>query len=213
MHRRIVLLVALLLAVGLTAGVARAQIDILSGKRLQPRKGQVFGVVDDAPKFTARAEILPAEAEQKPRLSITIDVTPGWHTYSITQAPGGPTQTQIKLDPASGYRLAGPFVATPPPQKHTYPDIWPGVVAEEHSGTVTWWAPIEIAPGTDPCSSRFTAAWWRRRATRTLACRPPRRRSRLRWPNLPHAPDSPAPEHRVPASRAPDRPPAAMREG
>ena len=32
-----------------------------------------------------------------------------WHLYSITQGPGGPIRTQIKVEPAADFRAAGPM--------------------------------------------------------------------------------------------------------
>ncbi len=177
------------------ANPAAAQLnDILSGKRLQPAGGSLLGGEKDGPKFAARADILPAEAGQKPRLAITVEIEPGWHTYSIHQAPGGPLPTKLNLDPSNDYRLAGPFVATPPAQKHSYPDIWPRVTVEEHSGRVTWQAPLDLAPGVElsqlqirgtvsaqtcdadtclpPASQNFTAALARPRTSAPPNSRP-----------------------------------------
>ncbi len=140
---------AVALAVGLSAVAAHAQLDILSGKRLTQPGGRSFVGESDTPKFTLRATILPAAAKTPARLSITADILPDWHIYSITQAPGGPIKTRIRLEPSSEYRLIGEFQASPPPLKHLT-DAWKGLTVEEHSGEVTWQAPIEFARGVDP---------------------------------------------------------------
>ena len=44
---------------------------------------------------TATASILPAADNQPLRLSITAEISDGWHIFSLTQAPGGPKRTRI----------------------------------------------------------------------------------------------------------------------
>ncbi|HEY1784753.1 MAG TPA: thioredoxin family protein [Pirellulales bacterium] len=150
MHRRFVLLAALLLCgvSGLAnwAPRAHAQLESLSSKF----SGGGSADAQDSAKLTLKAVIEPAEGQRPARLVITGQIAPGWHTYSITQAPNGPIRSKIKLPPSSDYRLLGDFTVSPAAEIHEYADIWPGLKVEEHSGKVTWQAPIEFAAGVDP---------------------------------------------------------------
>ncbi|MEM6655259.1 MAG: protein-disulfide reductase DsbD domain-containing protein, partial [Planctomycetota bacterium] len=93
------------------------------------------------------AAIEPGAANAPPRLVLTAKIDPGWHVYSITQPTGGPQRTVIQVEPSDQFRLADEFDATPAYDVHFEEAIWPGVEIQEHSGQVTWSAPIEPAPG------------------------------------------------------------------
>ena len=155
MHRRLILfhplaLVVLLGLGGFLSRPAQAQLDALSGK--------FQGGGGDAAKVTVKAAIEPAAANRPARLVIVAQVAPGWHIYSITQSPGGPIRSKIKLPPSSDYRLLGDFSVDPPAAVHQYNDIWPDLKVEEHSGKVTWQAPIELAAGVDPTKLEIAGA-------------------------------------------------------
>lgn len=81
-------------------------------------------------------------------LSIAADITPGWHTYSITQPKGGPQATNLKVAASPDFKLLGPFQADQQPRINKDP-VFP-VPSEEHEGTVTWSAPLELAAGVKP---------------------------------------------------------------
>src|SRR5262245_23811730 len=53
---------------------------------------------------------------QEGTLYVTAEMAPGWHIYSITQAPGGPLKTKIKLTPSPAYKLTGEFKALEAPK-------------------------------------------------------------------------------------------------
>jgi suppressor for copper-sensitivity B len=143
MHRRFALLTILLwLAVlGLGSWPAHAQLDALTGK--------FQGGGADSAKLSVRAVVEPVPGGRGARLVITGQVAPTWHIYSITQPPGGPIRSKIKIPPSNDYRV-GEFTANPAADVHEYADIWPGLKVEEHVGKVTWTAPIEFAAGVDP---------------------------------------------------------------
>src|SRR5262245_47830199 len=69
-------------------------------------------------------------AERPAVLMITARVAPGWHVYSITQPPGGPQATKIRLTPSTKYRQVGPFRAFPPPKSHI-DQIFGGIEVQE----------------------------------------------------------------------------------
>jgi Disulphide bond corrector protein DsbC len=158
MHRRFVLLAALLLfavsGLGDWAPRAHAQLESLSGKFA----GGGVSANPEGAKLTLKAAIEPAEANRPARLVIVGQIAPSWHIYSISQPPGGPIRSKIKLQESSDYRLLGDFTASPPAEVHEYADIWPGVKIEEHSGKVTWQAPIELSPGVDPAKFEIAGA-------------------------------------------------------
>lgn len=98
--------------------------------------------------MTVRAEFT-APTEQHPGLlRITAEIAEGWHTYSITQASGGPNRTIITVEQGAGFSVKGAFRATPPPAAHPEP-AFNGLIVEEHRGEVTWEAPLEFAEDAD----------------------------------------------------------------
>lgn len=104
----------------------------------------------DEELVTVSASFTADKQSRTGQLSITADIAENWHIYSITQAKGGPVRTQIKLDGSTQYKLAGDFKPSKPPKKHVDEKAYPGLTLEEHAGSVTWMAPIELAAGVDP---------------------------------------------------------------
>src|SRR4051794_34525417 len=62
---------------------------------------------DDEEVVTLTAKVVPASEGKPARLSITAQIAKGFHISSITQPPGGPVRTLIKLDPSEQYKVAG----------------------------------------------------------------------------------------------------------
>jgi len=100
------------------------------------------------------AAIEPGPAGKADALVVTAVLEEGWHLYAITQKPGGPIPTVISIVADSPRPLAGPFVADAEPHRRSGDDVpaWKGLVIEEHSGTVTWRAPL--GPGTGAVRGR-----------------------------------------------------------
>ncbi len=115
-----------------------------AGLRLAPGAKGAASAVTVTGQFTAGRDGKPGQ------LFISAKIEPGWHIYSITQAPGGPRRTRIRLAPSADYRVVGDYSASPAPKKGTQPEAFKDLVVESHEGTVTWTAPIEIASGVDP---------------------------------------------------------------
>jgi thiol:disulfide interchange protein len=101
-------------------------------------------------------------ADGKPgRLFITAAIDAGWHIYSITQPTqdeskgGNPTVSKIKAKLPEGVRLIGPFKALTPPERKS-DDTYGNLPIETHEGTITWYAPLELAAGVDAKKLRIT---------------------------------------------------------
>jgi thiol:disulfide interchange protein DsbD len=108
----------------------------------------VEGIVKVSAQFTA------PEANKPARLFVTANVKSGWHIYSITQPPGGPIATKIKLKTSDAYQV-GEFRPAPPPDKKPEP-AFDNLVVESHHGVVAWYAPLTLAPGVDPAKLEIT---------------------------------------------------------
>jgi thiol:disulfide interchange protein len=135
----------LTLACGIAPATAQTEFPGLStGDNAFGTPGTEGSAVTLHAEFTAAKENLPA------RLFITATIKTGWHIYSITQAPGGPIKTVIKLSPSDQFKLLGDFQAHPQPKVEQEPDAFPGIDVESHTKHVTWYAPIEFAPGVNP---------------------------------------------------------------
>lgn len=108
----------------------------------------------DLVRFTAR--LAPAGDGAPAMIEVTATIAEGYHIYSLTQPEGGPQRTVLRLDDASGVRLAGDWVADPAPKTHVDEEAWIGLTIEEHFDAVTWRAPVTLPPGADPASLSVT---------------------------------------------------------
>ncbi len=137
------------LLTGLTAVAASVWAQIADNQ-----SGGLFGqgpgeeVVLVAAQFTAPADGQPGQ------LFVTATIKPGWHIYSITQPPGGPLATKIKLNDSASFRLLGEFQVSPAPVKKREP-AFDNMIVESHDGRVVWSAPIEFASGVDPAALKI----------------------------------------------------------
>jgi suppressor for copper-sensitivity B len=141
------------------AAAADAQVRI--GGALSGLEGAASAT--DTP-VTISAQFTPATNERPAVLMITADIAPGWHVYSLTQPPGGPTKTKIELAADSPARLLGPFRSFPEPTSRIDQQAWVGLTIEEHADQVTWYAPIEIATSANPATTTIAGS------VRMLAC-------------------------------------------
>ncbi|MCA9125611.1 MAG: thioredoxin family protein [Planctomycetales bacterium] len=100
-----------------------------------------FPTVNAGPKVSYSAEYDLERGGKKGRLRVTAKIGDGFHTYSTTQAAGGPFPTSISTKNTE-IKLTGPFI----PDHEATPardEAWPDLVVEEHHGTVVWTAPFE----------------------------------------------------------------------
>ena len=161
-----VFLLSVAAALGAT-GPALAQIrlgDQLGGPSRSPLAGLEGDSAFEEP-VTLSAQFTAPTAQRPAMLMITADIAPGWHVYSLTQPPGGPIKTKIELAPSPQYHLAGQFRGQPAPTTRVDNEAWVGLTIEEHTDRVTWYAPVELAPGVDPASLTITGQ------VRMLACK------------------------------------------
>lgn len=88
------------------------------------------------------------ENSRKGTLSLTAQIEPGWHVYSVTQQKGGPMASKIKVAESPDFKVLGPFQPDRSPHVKNI-EIYK-VPVEEHEGQVIWSAPIELAQGVKP---------------------------------------------------------------
>lgn len=108
------------------------------------------------------AQFTAPTADKPGRLFVTATIDRGWHIYSITQPTqesGNPTVTKIAAKLPEGVRGIGPFKPSVAPKKQKEPNAYGDLSIETHDGTVTWYAPIEFAPGVDPKNLKIAGAF------------------------------------------------------
>lgn len=142
-HRRVALFVCLLLSS--SGAAARAQFEFPTGLSGLDNASSSYDVTIEA-QFTA------AEGDRPAQLSITARAPEGFHVYAIDQGTlpnngGGPMATAITLSPDAPVRLLGPWQPSAPPRSHVDQEVWTGLELREHSGEVTWTAPVELIAG------------------------------------------------------------------
>ena len=99
--------------------------------QLLPDLGGLNSAAPDANlQVTARVRI--AANSRVGMLEVTATMHESWHVYSITQPPGGPMKTTIKLAPSKDYRLLGSFAPDRAAHVH-FIDVFE-MDAEEHPG-------------------------------------------------------------------------------
>lgn len=108
-------------------------------------------------EVTVTAEFTPAEGDRPALVFVTAKIADGFHLYAVDQGAlpddgGGPLATSITLSSNDQVRLTGNWQPVAPPDTHVDQEIWTGLELREHTGSVTWFAPVEIAAGVDPMS-------------------------------------------------------------
>jgi thiol:disulfide interchange protein len=150
--RSVIAFFMILLGLFAGASTARAQADGLGGFNefgALPGMDNFGGLGNDDP-ISVSASFQMGESSDQGRLSISVTLADQWHIYSLTQQPGGPTKTTLKLAGPDSVELLGPFTADQTP-KSNVSTVWEGVTVEEHSGQFKWTAPIKVA---DPASAK-----------------------------------------------------------
>ncbi|MFO0942771.1 MAG: cytochrome c biogenesis protein CcdA [Pirellulales bacterium] len=104
-----------------------------------------FGGQTGSTLLTASGVIVDAHDDQPPVLVVTGALDPDQWTYSITQQPGGPVQTKIKLDKSEKFSV-GKFKPVDEPKVGPDP-AFDNLMVEKHEGGATWYAPLKLADG------------------------------------------------------------------
>ncbi len=78
----------------------------------------VCALAQDPVHWSASGPATPVSSGQKFTAKVSARIDPGWHIYSITQAPGGPVATEITLLPKQPFHLAGPVIGPLPHSKY-----------------------------------------------------------------------------------------------
>lgn len=123
--------------------------------------------------WSARFDPPVARPGQEPRLLVEARIAPGWHTYSITQPPGGPKPTQIRVEEAPGLEPLGPFRG-PQPERTLDPAFQ--MVVESHSGSIQFERRWRVSPAAQAGTVRVRGTAEAMLCDSTM-CLPPRR-----WP-------------------------------
>jgi suppressor for copper-sensitivity B len=110
-------------------------------------------------EITLSAQFKVEKGGRDGMLSVRAELAPNWHVYSITQPDDGPMRTQIKVPSAGAgqFEITGAFEPDQEPIIHP-PKVFT-VPSEEHSGKVTWTAPIRLAEGVDPSQLTIQVAF------------------------------------------------------
>lgn len=95
--------------------------------------------------ISPEAVIVAADGDQPAILVVTVKLDDGYKTYSITQPPGGPIRTKIKLETSDKY-IIGQFSAVEEPKIRPEP-AFNNLSVEEYTGSVSWYAPLSLAEG------------------------------------------------------------------
>jgi thiol:disulfide interchange protein len=100
---------------------------------------------DQIVKWTAAP--MPQRVHMGGQLTLTLTGTieDGWHMYSLTQAPGGPLPTTIKLPPKQPFKLTGRITGTEP-ERIFDPNF--SMETEIHADRVVYTLPITVDANT-----------------------------------------------------------------
>jgi thiol:disulfide interchange protein len=102
----------------------------------------------DGEDLSLSAEFQLAPGNREGRLSVIAKIGFGWHLYSVTQKPGGPMRSVIKIAPSNDFEVVGDFRPNRAPTIKEYEFF--DVPVEEHDDEVIWTAPIRFKGSADP---------------------------------------------------------------
>jgi cytochrome c biogenesis protein CcdA len=131
----------------------------------------LFGDAADAEPVRLKAQFVEATPTRPAVLMLTATIAPGYHVYATTQPKGGPGATKIEVAPSAAFRVIGAFDASPKPETHVDTEVWEGLRIEEHTGIVTWFAPIQFAEGVAPSDASIEGRV-RMQACQSNTCQP-----------------------------------------
>jgi DsbC/DsbD-like thiol-disulfide interchange protein len=103
-------------------------------------------------------------------VTLTATIQDGWHLYSMTQGPGGPTPTRIALAPDGAFTLAN-AINGPVPASMLDPNF--GITVETYDGQAAFVVPVRPADSTHAGPNTLTIKARYQACSATL-CLPPR---------------------------------------
>ena len=103
----------------------------------------------DKPIVTGTASFkMLAGSKTEGQLTVQLEITDGFHVYSVTQKPGGPIPSKITLGNKVVNAQLGTVIPNEPPELHDY-DVYPNLVVEEHKRSVTWKASLRFSAAVE----------------------------------------------------------------
>ena len=123
----------------------RLKLDLGTGPGLGGGIGGA-GIGGDGGEAAFSAGFKVDKASGKGSLYVKAEISPTWHIYSLTQPAGSAQPSKLKVKSSQDYTV-GQFTPDVQPDKHFDSGFQADV--EEHSGTVVWTAPLELASGVD----------------------------------------------------------------
>jgi len=97
----------------------------------------------EEPPVVISAHLEP-HAENVVKLVITATIKPDWDIVSITQKPGGPPPTRLRLEPSESYHIKKELESKEKPEI-LRSDVWENPEVEVHYDLATWSALIEVS--------------------------------------------------------------------
>lgn len=148
-----------LLGLVLAPGSVRSQDGALGLPSFENPVGGLLGLdatSDGELILTAKLEAVKDSKFGK--LTVTGEITPGWHIYSLTQPKGGPLPSTLDLEPNTRLKLVRGFKAETPPHRVENDPIFE-IPVEDHEGKVVWSALVEFAEGVQPQNASATVVY------------------------------------------------------
>lgn len=147
---KFVLLWMLSLLLAVSAQSARAQLGF-------DFSGGFDNSSSSSEKVSIQSQFTPATADRPALLFVTATISDDFHIFATDQANlpdggGGPLKTTIFLAANSGVKITGAWQPLEAPHTHIDKEIWVGLELREHSGQVTWFAPIQLPANANPAS-------------------------------------------------------------
>src|SRR5260370_30371526 len=106
--------------------------------------GAAFGQApEDLVRWSARGPEM-AKTGKSITIELNAEIEEGWHIYSISQMPGGPTTSVISFPGKQSFRQDG---AMQPPAPHTSFDPNFNMETETYEGKINFKIPVTIEAG------------------------------------------------------------------
>ena len=102
------------------------------------------------------------------QVQLNADIPPGWHLYALTQPPGGPIASTIRVEPKGTFKLG----AIDAPVPIVAPDPNFDITSEWHEGSATFVLPITVAKDASGKKTLLTVMGYQ--TCNNRYCLPPR---------------------------------------